>query len=141
MLEDGFAGVEVDREDVEPKMDGLAMQFWKLAQVGRGHLAEHVLFVSVNGQLGRSDPSRAAGFDLKNNQHGAVPGDKIEVSSETFGTPAASNDGVAQRTEVEEGGIFSALAEKQVRRKMTATIGQRAQPGVAVAFQCEGELC
>ena len=77
------------------------------------------------------------GFDLEDNKGGAVPGDEVEVSEEAAGAPAAGDDGVAEPAEVEEGGVFAALAGEEVGWERGFAVGAGADGGVEVALEGE----
>jgi len=148
-----WAGVcwqEIDGEDVETDGDGGAMGLGQAAQIGGGHAAELVLLVAVDLGFGRSDVMRGAGFDLEDDQGGAVPGDEVEVAGEAAGAPAAGDDGVAKRAQMEEGGGFSALAGEEMERfganggigvaigaAVGFAVGAGAEGGVEAAFEIE----
>ena len=89
MLELDAAGQQINRQHIKAQRNRLSITLGNLAEVGRGHLAEQALFVGVDLRFGRSAVARGAGFDLKEDQRVAIPGNEIEVAGEAFGAPAA----------------------------------------------------
>ena len=112
------------------------------AEVGGGHLAEDV---AACGGRRRSRRGRrrlrgrgGAGLDFEDDEGGAVPGDEVEVAGEALGAPAAGDDGVAEAAEVEEGGVFAALAGEEVGGLGAVAVGAGAEGSVDAAFERRG---
>ena len=118
VVEFGAGWKLVDGENVEADGDAVASGGGKLAEVGGGHLAQNMLLMGVDSGLGwrkgRFPGRGCAGFDFKDDEGGAVPGDEVEVTGEALGAPAAGDDRVAQAAKMEVRGVFSALAGEQV---------------------------
>jgi hypothetical protein len=132
-------GREIDGEDIETEGDGGSVGFREAAEIGGSHAPEHVLLVRVDVGFGGGEGVGAggggAGFDLEEDKDVAVPGDEVEVAGEAAGAPAAGDDGVAEGTKVEEGGVFTAGAGEQVRGGRVTRVGAGAERSVKAAFK------
>ena len=147
MLELGSVRQQVDRKHVEADGDAAADGLRELVQVSCGHAAEGLLLGGIDFGVGREEIAGGAGFDLEEDEGWAVPGDEVEVSAATAGVPAASDDGVSERTQMEESCIFATLAGKQVRRLGLVAgggrpvgeevVGAQAEAGVEAVFEAE----
>ena len=126
---------QVDRKNVETDWNAVSVALGKLPEVGGGHAAERFLFVWVDLGFSGRQIVGGAGFDLKDDEGIAVPGDKIEVSSEAFRAPAAGDDGVAEAAEVEKRGIFSAFTGEEMGWFGGFSVGKALESGVGAAFQ------
>jgi len=139
VLELDAGGKLIDGENVEADGDVVADGAGKLAEIGRGHLAQDLLLVRVDGGLGWRkglfSGGRGAGLDLEDHQGGAVPGDEVEVAGEALGAPASGDYRVAEGAKVEVGGVFSAFAGEQVGRFEALAVGKGAEGGVSAVFE------
>lgn len=135
VLELGAGGQKVNGEDVQLQADGGAVSFGQALQIGGGELAELALLGFVHLGGGGREIAGGAGFDLEDNEGRARPGDQVEVTANAGSVPAAGDDGVAARAQMEEGGVFSAQAGEQVRRQQGFAVGTGAEGGVSAAFE------
>ena len=140
MVEFGAGGEEIDGEDVEAEGDRDADGLGELAEVGGGHLVEHLLLVGVDGGVSGSEIAGGAGLDFEDDEGGAVPRDEVEVAGDAGGAPAAGDDGVAEGAEVEEGGVFTTFSGEEVVGERGFSVGEGAQGGVGAGFERECEL-
>ena len=139
MFELGGGGQEVDREDVEADGDAVAVGLGELAEVGGSHAAEGLLLVGIDLGFCGGKVACGAGFDLEEDEGVAIPGGEVEVAAEAVGTPAASDDGVAEGAEVEEGGVFALFAGEEVPGLPGVAVGKAVESGVGAAFEGEDE--
>jgi len=150
VVEFGGRGEQIDGEDIKADGDGGAVGFGQEIEVGGGHLAEHVLLGAVDGGFGWGEGLIAGGgegFDLEDDQGGAVPGDEVEVAGQAARAPATGDDGVAETAEMEEGRVFATLTGEEMwglgldsgvrvagGEQGGSAIGAGAEGGVKAAF-------
>lgn len=127
----------VDGKNVEAYTDVGSVGMWNLLEIGSGHASQHLLLVGIYGNFGGQKVSVRAGFDFYEDEGVAVPGDEVEVSGMAWGAPAARDDGVAEVPEMEEGSVFAAFAEQEMRGDGAFAVGTSAQGGVNAAFQVQ----
>jgi hypothetical protein len=132
VFELGMFAEEVDGEDVETHGHAGAMAGGELREEGGGHAAELALLGGVDLDFGGEEVAGGAGFDLEDDEGVTVPGDEVEVAAEAGGHPAARDDGIAERAEMEEGIVFAELAGEEVRRG-GALVAAESAGGLAAA--------
>lgn len=147
VLEVGGIGEQVDGEDVKAHGQAGAMASGELREPGGGHAAELALLGGVDLGFGGEEIAGGAGLDLDDDERVAVEGDEVEIAANARGDPAASHDGVAERTEMEEGVVFPALSGKKMAglgtlvapggTRSEAAIGKGAQAEEDAAFERE----
>ena len=140
MLELVASGEQVDGEDIEAEGNRISVWLGDLPEVRGGHATEDSLLSGVHLCLGRREVVSGAGFNLEDDERSTVPCNKIEVPWKALGTPAAGDNGVAERSETIKRCIFAALSREEMRRQRRFTVGERAQRGVGAGFKREGEL-
>gem|GEM_PF-3048259 len=133
-------GRRVDRKDVEAQGNGGAVGLGELAEVGGGHFAEDLLLVRVDCGFGWGEVVGGTGLDLEDDEGGTVPGDEVEVAGNARRAPAAGHNRVAERPEVEEGGVFPALADEQMLGEGRFSVGEGAQGRIGAGFERKREL-
>jgi hypothetical protein len=86
----------------------------ELAEPGLGHQTKLALLVLVYRSFSRGEIAGGAGFDLEDNERGAVPGDEVEVAAEFGAGPALGDDGETEAAEMEERTLFAAETGDEV---------------------------
>jgi hypothetical protein len=110
----GLVGNEIDGKNIEADRHAGAVTSGKLRQPRCGHAAELAFFGTVDLDFGWKEIARGTGFDLDDDECVSIPGDEVEVTADAIGDPAARDDGVPERAEMEESVVFTALASKEM---------------------------
>jgi hypothetical protein len=139
VLEVGSLGEEIDGEDVKAYGDAGAVAGGELREEGGGEAAELALLGGVDLGCGGKEVAGGAGFDFEDDESVGVPGDEVEVAANAGGDPAARDDGVAERAEMEEGEVFAALAGEEMLRSRALVAAESAGGEAAIGERAEAE--